>query len=199
MTASLNEIELTPSQHWFLRYGDECYATARFCYFAFAQALVFRMAHHTLEYYLKAILGRDESLDQLRTFSHRLNRLAASVEERRGVRLQSRPILDYMDTFERLRYPRMDTFTHVLWGCPYEEFFARFPPELRRRCACFFLSDFDRVVAELRELAVPPEWPLWAGPGQLASEFLHRDNACFRAAEANTMICEPEAGQTEDA
>ena len=56
-------------QHWFLRYADECYAVTRFCYFAFMQNVVFRTAHHSLEYYLKAALAAELSLSRLTTLA----------------------------------------------------------------------------------------------------------------------------------
>jgi hypothetical protein len=156
--------DISPAQHWFLAYGDECYATTRFCYFAFMQSLVFRLAHHTLEYYLKAALAKSSNLPELKRLGHRLRALADRYEARHGSLGLGKQVLEYMDLFERLRYPRVESFTHVVWGLPYAEFFRRFEtPELRERCACFHLSNFDELVSALRGATVPPEWTLWGG------------------------------------
>ena len=177
------EHDISPAQHWFLAYGDECYATTRFCYFAFMQSLVFRLAHHTLEYYLKAALAESSNLPELKRLGHRLRALADRYEARHGSLGLGKQVLEYMDLFERLRYPRIESFTHVVWGLPYAEFFRRFEtPELRERCACFHLSDFDELVSALRGATVPPEWTLWAGPALDANEYLYRENVFFRGA-----------------
>ncbi len=176
------------TKQWFLMYADECYVVTRFCFFAFLQSTVFRMAHHSLEYYLKAYLAPHLSLSELKAFSHRLSDLGRKFEDLGGSVGPLRPVLDYMDLFERLRYPHIGSFTHVLWGCPYEEFFGRFETEkVRKRVACFHLGDFDELVSTIRGAVVTAEkWPPSPGPAPEGTKYLFRENAFFRPRRRET-------------
>ena len=169
-----------PGQYWFLRYGDECYALTRFCYFAFMQSTVFRMAHHTIEYYLKAALLESLDVGKLRKLNHNLSGLADEFELHRFDMRHFRQIIDYINLFERTRYPHIESFSHVLWGSSFSEFFERFPePHLQERVACFHLGDFDRLAHLIRSATASSEDPLWAGPSELSREYLFKDNHCF--------------------
>jgi len=165
------------AKRWFLLYGDECYAVTRFCYFAFLQCTVFRLAHHTVEYYLKAFLGASIELENLKKMGHHLDSLATQFEAHGGVLDEFRSIVKYIDLFERLRYPRMESFSHVAWGLPYKDFFTRFPGKMTERVACFNLDDFDALVFQIRsQIAVGLPW---ASSSELSRDSLFRDNKAF--------------------
>lgn len=183
MDAHQHEPLSNDKQIWFMRYGDECYVVTRFCYFAFLQSTVYRLAHHTLEYYLKAYLVPELGTNKLKRLGHRLVELGDHFERHGGTLGRWRQVLRYMDLFERLRYPRVDTFSHVVWGLPFDEFFEMFETdELRDRCACFNLRDFDEMVSHIRGFIVSPlDWDIWPGPTRLGAEYLHRENVFFVA------------------
>ncbi len=170
----------TPEQAWFVRYADECYVTTRLCYFAFMRNTVFRMAHHSFEYYFKAALAGHVTLRQLKALGHDLSRLGAEFEKRIRPLGNAKRIIDYVNRFDGYRYPDTAQVSHDVWGCPFDEFFQRFPEEkLQARLACFNLSDFDRVVEQLRNATVTREWSLCTGPSPLATDAAYRDNPCF--------------------
>ena len=171
----------SPEQQWFLTYADECYVVTRVCYFAFLTSTVFRMAHHAIEYYLKAALATSMTLSELKRRRHDLVDLCNDFEQRCGDLARFRPMIVYIDQFERMRYPRMESFTHVLWGSRFTDFVKRFPePEIQARVAWFHVADFDALVHHLRSTTVSEQWPVSA-PSDLAQEYLFKENACFKS------------------
>ena len=58
------------SKYCFPLHADELYVLTRFAYFAFLRNVVFRNAHHTLEYYFKAGLADSIPVEELKRLGH---------------------------------------------------------------------------------------------------------------------------------
>ena len=144
-----------PGTHlWFLLTADELYSCTRFAFFAFFHQTVFRLAHHTIEYYLKAGLANFVSDRAMRSMGHDISALYRDFRKQLNPPDDFSRVIEHIDLFERLRYPRPDSFTHFLWGLPFDEFFRRFDtPEIQATVSCMCLPDFDRIIASLRSSA----------------------------------------------
>jgi hypothetical protein len=182
------------SRYWFLLHADELYALTRFAYFAFLQNAALRNAHHAIEYYLKAGLAEEISLEELKRLGHNLSKL-----HRRFCGVVS-PIpvnedeIDHLGHFDELRYPNEDSFTHTCWGLPFTEFFSRFEPSLRQSVACFSMKDIDRIVFHIRKaIVLPEEWKMIVVTPEHAT-FLYRDNLYFHQPTSREEETEPPIG-----
>jgi hypothetical protein len=170
-----------PGTHlWFLLTADELYSCTRFAYFAFFPQTVFRLAHHTIEYYLKAGLANFVSDRAMRSMGHDISALYHDFREQWNPSDDFSRVIDYIDLFERLRYPRPDSFTHFVWGLPFDEFFKRFDtPELQAKASCICLPDFDRIVASIRSSATRDSRIAMPVLSEEHAEILYKDNASF--------------------
>lgn len=104
--------------------ADEFYILTRYSAIAFLQSATFHMAHHAVEYYLKAGLSLQISLAELKKFRHDLEKLWDQYEQRvPGLRIGSR-VIAHLNSFETMRYPDGSKFVQTAWGVSYEELFS---------------------------------------------------------------------------
>ncbi len=109
------------TKYWFLMYADECYIVTRFCFFAFLQSTVFRMAHHSLEYYLKAYLAPHLAVRELKALGHRLSDLGRKFEDLEGSVGRLLPVLDYIGASRQRKFvggSRVSTYAILMSWCP---------------------------------------------------------------------------------
>jgi len=178
MTAEQRQVKPF-SRLWFLLNADELYVLTRFAYFAFLQNVAFRTAHHTLEYYLKAGLADSIPLEELKRLGHNLTSLHKRFCEVVSPLSVNEEEIDYLNHFEELRYPRDNSFTHTGWGVPLNVFFERLEPDLRKRVACFSLTDIDRIVCGIRKVIATPDQLKMMVVTQEHADFLYRENRYF--------------------
>ena len=169
------------TKFWFLDYADDYYILTRFCYFSFLQSMAFHNAHHAIEYYLKAGISDNLDMHSLKRLGHNLENLWDQYIRLLGTPPIDRRVISYLNRIDELRYPRIDSFTHILWGMSFSEFFERFNiEELQVKVACFSMHDIDNIVFELRK-AIPLDGELKIRP--LTKEqktYLFKENEYFK-------------------
>lgn len=138
----------------FLLRADEFYLLTRFCNRAFLQYMTYRIAHHALEYYLKAGLSTYLSTDDMKKFGHDIESLWKEYEPHfSGAEVDVR-IISHINRFETMRYPGGSKFIGSLWGVSYEDLFSEVfqevSDEVKDKIACFSLPDFDKLICTLR-------------------------------------------------
>lgn len=153
----------------FLLRADEFYLLTRFCNRAFLKYMTYRMAHHALEYYLKAGLSTYLSTDGMKRLGHDVESPWKEYESHvAGVEADAR-IISHINKFETMRYPGGNKFVRTLWGASYDELFSEVfsdvSAEVKDRLACFSLPDFDKLVCTLRN-SLPQ--------GELAADYYSR-------------------------
>ena len=145
--------------------------------------MTLRMAHHTIEYYLKAALSLYLNLAELKDLRHNLESLYDAYSSRVSGLEIDRRIIAHINGFETLRYPFASKVACIAWGQPYEqlfsEVFAGVPAEAQETLACFCLEDFDKLVAALRRSLPDGESLPFAAVCGDAEKHLFEDNACF--------------------
>jgi len=171
----------------FLLMADEFYILTRYSALAFFQYATFRMAHHALEYYLKAGLSLQSSLNDLKKLGHNLEALWHEYQRRvPELDIDSR-VIRHLNSFETMRYPGKSKFVRAAWGISYEELFSEVfknvPEDVRQTLACFSLRDFDKLVFDLRSsLPSGKDLPMIAA-SQDQQKYLFQDNSCFSKAK----------------
>jgi len=112
------------------------------------------MAHHTIEFYLKAGLSAYLSVKEMKGLGHNLNKLWKEYSARRPELNADARVISHINGFETMRYPGESRFVGTLWGPSYGELFSEILPKIskgaRDSVACFSLTDFDKVVRALR-------------------------------------------------
>ena len=148
---------ITKKEAWgllFLLRADQFYILTRYSYWAFLQDSSFRLAHHTLEYYLKSGLSHFIELKRLKSFGHKVTSLWKEFRNYApNVTLDDR-FISHIDRFESIRYPEGDNFVRTAWGLPYQNLFDDIMPKVskdaRDSLACFNMEDIDHIVFNLR-------------------------------------------------
>lgn len=138
----------------FLLRADEFYLLTRFSNRAFLQYMAYRMAHHTLEYYLKAGLSIYFTTNDMKKLGHNIDDLWKKYKPLiPDTKIDAR-IISHINKFETMRYPDSNKFVRTLWGASYDELFSevlsKVPDEVKHTIACFYLPDFDKIVYALR-------------------------------------------------
>jgi len=137
----------------FLLRADEFYLLTRFSNRAFLQYMTYRMAHHALEYYLKAGLSVFLPVEGMKKLGHDVVSLWKEYKRHvPAIEVDAR-VISHINNFESMRYPDTSKIRGTLWGASYKEFFKRFtktPEKVRDMVACFSLEDFDKIIWTLR-------------------------------------------------
>lgn len=167
----------------FLLRADEFYILTRCCYHAFFQYLTFRLAHHTIEYYLKSGLSAYVSMNAMRRLGHNLDKLWEKYEAHVGSLDVDVRIISHINRFETMRYPGGSKFVRTLWGVSYDELFTKVfdeaPEDIQSTLACFSLGDFDKIVHALRTSLPDGDRLPFVTATDDAETYLYGDNKYF--------------------
>ncbi len=153
----MNDKKMSKTDEWslsFLLRADEFYIVTRFCYYAFLQYPAFRLAHHTLEYYLKSGLVYFMTLQQLKSIGHKLKALWKEYKHYISNLSLDDKVIEHIDHFENMRYPDWEKFFWTAWVLPYKDLFDNIISNVseysRDKLACFCMKEIDQVVFHLR-------------------------------------------------
>ncbi len=168
----------------FLLRADEFYILTRCSYRAFFQYSTFRLAHHAIEFYLKAGLSYFKSPKELKKIGHNLTSLYDEYKRFKSIVKIDERFIEHIDNFESMRYPGGDKFVRTAWGLSYQEFFKeiieKVPHEARGTLAYICIGDIDHIVSNLRS-SIPycKEYPIKV-VGEDQERFLYQENKYFK-------------------